>query len=840
MLFSITAQDTPEKHQRPGYLGAREGLSEPHAKIPLAESKTTIDTNLLMSNEQAATEVDVVKAGTTTFVTDSIVQMQEFNQNQYKSMIMPIEDQTIPDFLNKPYAISQGTWSSSQVANTVLFTGSISSMLNSVSSWTNKIQGFNLIRGTACVRLVINANPFQQGKLITTFLPDGQNLTFRGLDLAQKTQQPNVEIDCRDASSLIKIPYIAPTDWYDRKSGFANWGDVFISVLAPLSTGSGGENSINYTVFLYFENFELAAPIVPQSGVSSQKRTPRPNNTFVAQADKESSAMQSSGSVSKGLAIGAQVATAVSTIPMLAPLAEPASWILRGASKIAAWFGWSKPQIDSVPCVSSRRLISNMSNATGASTAPTLALYHDNAVEVMSDMAGNGVDEMAFDYLKTRKSLIRSTGWSTSNVPGDILYSVDIVPYQMTALQSSYISNTHTYGLTSMPPFAYLAQNFTLWRGSIDILIKFAKTDFHSGRLLITFTPVRGISVNPTIQTSILALREIVDIRGKSEILLKLPYLANLGYLRQDQSLGWLQVQVLNELRCPETCSQGVNMLVYASAGDDFELEVPGRFVSQIQPPFVPQGGAGEADLDQAVVAEPIGGYTVPAMSLEPARTCVGEVFTSVKQLIARYTPLQTNVDVISNDYGSYGMYPFYMGLPTNSVADGTRVVPPYSCDALSIYAAGYAFFRGGVRIVDVCNDYQQSAPRSFLMTDSQNGGTVFDFSTALTTTYDNRINPFTEKNATNSGAFQIHDTSVGSLEVRVPYYCQAHMSVVRPTVQVIPEGTTDPNAMLYNGVADYNAGTYEPSRHKLYRSASDEFQLSYFLGFPPIVTSYV
>jgi hypothetical protein len=81
--------------------------------------------------------------------------------------------------------------------------------------------------------------------------------------LTQKTQHPNVEIDCNDSSGVIKIPYVTPSSWYDVNQAIYDWGTVYLDVLSPLNTGSGGETNVEYTVFLHFENFELDAPYAP-------------------------------------------------------------------------------------------------------------------------------------------------------------------------------------------------------------------------------------------------------------------------------------------------------------------------------------------------------------------------------------------------------------------------------------------------------------------------------------------------------------------------------------------------------------------------------------------------
>lgn len=837
MLFSITAQDTPEKHQHLGHLSAHEGLSKPHAKILLAANNIT-NINTLMSNEQVATLDDAVKVGTTTFVTESTIQEQSFNENPHTSTILPIMDQGLADFLNKPYAVYSGTWTTSSVSNDTLYTSKVAPFLTSVTQWQKKLEGFNLVRGKACIRVVINANPFQQGKLILSFVPDIGQVTFRNGDLCQKTQQPNVELDCRDATCLMKVPYIAPTDYYDRVRGFFDWGTFTLSVLSPLQVGSGGENNVNYTIFLYFEDFELAAPMVPQAGYA---RRPRGVTSVESHAEKEATAITETHSVSRGLQMGADVVSKIAEIPMLTSIAEPASWILRGASKIAAWFGWSKPEVDSPPCVSSRRLITNMANATGASVAPSLGLFHDNAVDVMPDMAGNGMDEMSFDYIKSRKAYYSVSTWTDTNAADSVLFTQNIAPQFFNLPLPNYAPGVTIYETASLVPFAYVSNFFTFWRGSINLHLKFAKTDFHSGRLLITFTPNTLSFTAPTVQSSILALREIVDIRGKSEVLLKLPYLINTNYLRTDQFSGVLQIRVLNELRAPETCSNSIKMLFYASAGDDFEVQVPGTTNSQSNPPFMPQVGGVQPDVNQELVDEPIGGYIIPKFDMEPCRTSIGECFASIKQLFSRYTPLQTITPISFDSTAAIGIFPYYFGVCRPDPTTGAPLVPNYNSDALSNFASGYAFYRGSVKIMARSRLFVDADPMAILDNQAYVGGPVIvPGSTYGGNGFDQTASPYNTPNVINPVAEQIYDSSIGLMEVKVPYYCQTKMSVVDSLAITRPESQSDPCSMLYLGIDSDGTGTPPTGTMRLYRCASDEFQLAYFIGFPRILLNII
>jgi len=150
---------------------------------------------------------------------------------------------------------------------------------------------------------------------------------------------------------------------------------------------------------------------------------------------------------------------------------------------------------------------------------------------------------------------------------------------------------------------------------------------------MITWTPDNvAITAPTTTGNSMLALRHIVDIRDGTEIELLLPYLVGTNYSITDSfssssnCSGQLDITVLNELRAPETCSTAMDILIYYSGGPDFEFAAPGR--NNVYP-FMPQ----MADLDCGV----IGGDKKLVQNTTNAEQSIGELFSSVKQILNKY-----------------------------------------------------------------------------------------------------------------------------------------------------------------------------------------------------------
>lgn len=793
------------------------------------------------SNEQRVVSADVSTAGTTKFVDSTNVQQQVFNAMYPSTNLVPVRDQNISDFLAKPQLIASGSWSTSAVATTVLAGISPAFFLNTVQVWKNKIEGFGLVRGTAIVRVVLNANPFQQGKLILTFVPleSGDNPSlFRLTTRAGMTQLPNVEIDCRDAAGVLEAPYISPTEYFPRVNDGLNsydWGQMNLCVLAPLSVGSGGENSADYSIYLHFEDFELAAPIEPQSG-GMVKGGSRPARSRAVTSRTEATSIAVGGPISSALLTVSKVAGQLAGIPSISAVAVPLSWMTRGASGVASWFGWSKPLDDKAPIKVARLNLGGMANSTGVSGSSNLGLYHDTSVSVLPSMAGNDYDEMSFNYLKVRKAFVNSFVWATTNGQGDLLYS------QKTNGPGEDHSVTGAGVVTYYPPYAYVGRYFRSWRGSVVFTFKIVKTDFHSGRIAVTFTPY-PFNGDPLLADSTLCLREIIDVRGKSEFSITVPYLLATAYQDVGLESGTLSIRVLNELRAPPTVNNSISFLVYMSAGDDYEVEVPGSG-STAPIPIVPQIGGVDPAADQTIVAGVVGDYSVTPINMEPSATCVGEMFTSVKQLLTKFTQMVSASDITSTT-ASIGMYPYTIQTVYRSGITTTAAQPLLTGDALSYFAPGYVLFRGRVKILDApdvgsgTNIVTLEAALSFDETDPAGvSKKVLEVNTDYTDFFGARSNLLTTSlsgvQVKCLNAHQVFDP-INGLDVSVPYYCRTRMSIVR-TGFYDPEGYTPrflDSPLPYLRITKKGAGGIH--YHKLFRACSDDFQLAYFIGFPPV-----
>lgn len=755
--------------------------------------------------------------------------------------------ESIKDFLAKPYQIYSGAWPDTAAAGDLLFGGfglQTDSFLESITPWYDKIKGFSMIRSTMVLRLQINATPFHMGKLLLHFLPAvtmheainpaiDNYVGMHNWSLTTRTMQPSVDLDCRETAVEMRIPYVMPTSHYllgsvpgqVKATPKASRGTVYLSVLSPLRPGSS-TSSIDYTFYVSWEDVELVAPLVPQSGRAGKRKG------LGTMKEKEARAMVTTP-VAQALSVAGKVASTLGSIPMLSAIATPASWVLNAASGLASAFGWSKPTNGLTPGAQSRQFQRYAATADGSDYAYPLALSSTNHVTTMTTKTITDEDEMSFSYLKSVPAFVASLQWDTTDTQNSSLYSIDVGPRTIYS-RAPLIKATTTKFLDSMPPFAYLSSHFRQYRGSIRVKVKLAKTDFHSGRLQVTWTPRSLPATTPTNTTAFYSLREIIDIRAGNEFEFNLPFMAPVPYLDVEAPMGQLDFVILNALRAPNTVSQTVDLLVYYSAGEDFELAVPGYSPATVNwPPFSPESFGNVAAASETLVNEGIGGTSIARADLSYAETCVGEIFTSIRQLLARYNQVWTST--LPPATGRVAIWPYFSACATLTSA-GAVQLPKYGGDLFSYYAPMYAFYRGGMKVqVDMA---AAVGSLSATLTPSQVLPSSETIKTSTSLNGTNAAVTYYQSQFTVPSGTAITDSGIGVVAFEIPYYCKTSVSnVVATSTDTIPTLTDGSlEITVPQGCVSYEV----QSTPVYYRAIAEDFQFCYFVGCPPIERSSI
>jgi len=623
-------------------------------------------------------------------------------------------------FLERPVPLRNGVWTTTSAYQ-----------LNAIDlpkeMWADllfqqKASGFYAFRATIVLRLQVNATRFQQGRLIMSFIPQGQitgTLPYARLKyLRQLTQLPNVQLDaCCDTEAILEIPYVSPMAYYKLLDGQGNIGAAFLHVYSPLVTAST-DLSVQYTIWASFKDIQLHTPTLdntfwtqgPRYKKKSNART-RKSTTVDDVTDQETQAL-TIGSVSSVLTSVSSVAADFAKVPFLSSIAGTTSWVAGALAGIASHFGWSNP-INIQPPTRVQPMASPfVNNCDVADMSLPMSLRADNKVEVLPGFGGVDLDEMNIRHIVGIPSFDSSLTWTTSNTVGTVIKDFSLGPQNFHQTDTEVLAlSTVTFDVLS--PMCLMSKMFQFWKGSIRITFKFVKTEFHSGRLLMAYFPCFA-GLNPTIDEVSFCYREIIDIRMGNEFTIIMPFVSVTPFLAINENYGQLRVFVLNELKAPDQVSQTIQILAEVSMAEDAEFAVPrGYPVSNYIPStllsnFTVQmdaGAAGSPD-DVCTISVPHGGVgpsSIDDIGIAGAQYAIGEQITSILQLLKRSTyPRFSNIPFLTSNWS---VRPFSIGGASAVGGALTLVSSDFYGDYFSILATLFAYNRGGVRFHLTSND---------------------------------------------------------------------------------------------------------------------------------------
>lgn len=624
----------------------------------------------------------------------SISNFKPLSESFLKSSTTSLE-QDVSTFLAKPLEIATGTLNTTDSFPATLARYRFpQDLIYSNPIWYDKIRGNFGFRGTANFTLQVNCTPFQAGRYILAWIPavgSDSDVPFNlhVNTLTELTQTPHVEIDLNcDSEAFLKVPHINPFPYSYITNGTSAQlgmnGHLVFTPYSPLATGSGS-NSATWAIFLHWTDVHLSFPIHPQSGIE------RGTRRKIGPAYSEQ-ASQGNTPISSSLNVASTVASKLSIIPSLSSVMGTAKWYLDAASKSAASFGWSRPHNSESTSLMVRTIMNRFTNSDVADNSTKMAIFDNNEIENLPGFAGTDNDELSIAYLASISAWYGTLTWSIEDTVGTELLKKDLHP------RAGYVNTSQSMTtLTHFTPLCWVASMFALYKGSIKYTFKLVKTDFHSGRLLVTFWPfdyyVNNVSPDPTVTgTSAYCYREIIDVRNGNEFSVIFPYSSTTHYrstFSDDRVYGYFTLSVLTKLTAPVSVSSTIKVLVEISGHEDMEFAQPCNLRASPCYVVTPQSGMRNVCNIETVVA----GNANIVMSDEPSRACIGERVHSLRTMLKRFTPVLP--------FGSLGalakyqeIYPWAIDI--GQIATITLLGGPP--DTFSYIAPAFALFRGSMR----------------------------------------------------------------------------------------------------------------------------------------------
>jgi hypothetical protein len=391
----------------------------------------------------------------------------------------------------------------------------------------------------------------------------------------------------------------------------------------------------------------------------------------------------------------------------------------------------------------------------------------------------------------------------------------------------------------SIPHLYFAASNFVLWRGGINVKLKFVKTKFHSGRIRIIYVPGFFGGILPVNFETDANYSTVVDIRSDTDVEFNVPYVATVPWLHinstpwvtsfnQTHACGSIVVEVLNELVNTSTVSDTIEVIVEACAAEDIEFAIPIVPALALRAPpnatsskgvldiitSMAQVGTDTGDTPSEVAREePTSFNEVP---LQPTTTTynasmlmMGEKVTSFRQLIKRFSAVTPPTQ---NRYWEFKQ-PFWIN-PNRF--EGLTREGAYDIDGISWFASLYAFYRGSMRykIAPIDN----ASPLVVALKPNSLYAGIRTIDIDGTWAYPDY-----------KGAEVFMTPNEGIHELSIPYY--SSYPVTLTTYNTSGSDVLDAR----NGFNRVIARFHRDTNAYVYRAAGDDFSFGFLLG-PPIV----
>lgn len=505
------------------------------------------------------------------------------------------ETASLGNYLSRPVALHLFDWSQSTVTNPFTV----------FRPWTDyfqdarvqpKIKNFCRIRAKMHLKFVMNASPFFYGALRVCYEPRRNTLqsTATPNELVPVSQLPGVWLTPQDSTGAeLVLPYINEKNWINPwlQADTDGMGRLSFYSYSDLKSANGVSGAmITISVFAWLEDVHLAGPTT---------------------VDTLQSNIQTEGKIS-GLANKVATATgALSKIPFLGSYASAASAAANVVGKAAAAFGFSNDPVVSDVNPMVPKSFHAFANCETSMPNDKLSIDPKNETPLDNSVAGTTSDDPLLLSNFLRESYIGQVSWSTGDATEASLSTFPVTPNLLHTTAVTQGSATGTqYHYT---PTAYAASLFTLWRGSIIYRFKIIKTQYHRGRLRLTWDPEVETTAIPDTETT--CYTQLVDLDETDEFEFEVPYKAKLNYLHTEgmpplwnsgSHAGWgnvtngfLNLRIQNKLSAP-TASSTLQILVFQRPGSDFQFAYPNdlpahRSVSTLQSSIVIDGKSGKS-----------------------------------------------------------------------------------------------------------------------------------------------------------------------------------------------------------------------------------------------------
>jgi hypothetical protein len=612
----------------------------------------------------------------------------------------------------------------------------------------NRITNFYLLRCKLHVKVIVNGNGFYYGRMIVAYtpLPDLDDFSisrgFLNVDNVGLSQKPHIYIDPTNSmGGSLELPFFWDQNALSIPNGeWRQMGKLDFHVMNELKAANGATDPLTVSVFAWATDVSLSVPTARDSaGIA-------PQIMMKSEADE-----YGSGPISKPASIVSGWGRALATAPIIGPYARATEIAAGALAAIATMFGYSRPAVldDIVPYRPT--YVGNMANTNVPDSTTKLSLDAKQEVTVDPRTVGlSDSDEMTITSISMRESYLTQCVWGQSGVaaisaPGDVLFSSYVSP-MLWAVNTGVPSREEIH----LPACAFAALPFKYWRGTMKFRFQVVASNFHKGRLRVSYDPIEPNIKAHEFNTN---YTWIIDIAEQKDFVVEigwgnqfpfclhtnpgsdeLPYRRSIAAGSDGNGLigptfsqytnGYIGISVLNELTVPSDAADiNAYINVFVSTGPDFEVANPTAEniadYAYFQEPLaltmksesneMTSGDCEETDNPSRPLKPQVDASMASKISKNDGITaaCVGEVIASFRQCLKRYMLHTVHGTFTSLTDGDYyytrvsNHFPFYRGYAPGAINKEGSLGRDYNyakSTLLNYLTPAFTGWRGAIR----------------------------------------------------------------------------------------------------------------------------------------------
>lgn len=682
------------------------------------------------------------------------------------------------DFLSRPVLIKSYTWTE----NTTLF--------DQIDPWylyfsnsiiSKKLENYSLINCKLKIKVIINSSPFYYGYAMVCYRPrhdiNPDNINTASAYYTSQvlySQQPRIDVyPQNNTGGEMTLPFMCDADWMELRfaDSFTYMGQLTITTPQPLlnaNSVSGGNCDIQ--IYACAEDVTITAPTL---------------RTIL-----QSEFSQEDGAISGPASSVANLASKLSKAPIIGPYAKATEMIASGVGSMAKLFGFSDPPVikDSTPV----KQHAYPALAVSDVSVPMDRLTVDSKQELTIDPKTVGLntdDELEISKLVARESLICTVPWGGTQLPNERLFQC-------------YVSPAIWDYLTGPPdrvyatPMAHVSQMFDFWRGDIIFRFKIICTQYHRGRLRISWDPQGANRTNADTIPAIFT--KIVDISESTDVEIRIPYAQAFQWARcraYSSTEYWIPGQFASDLKSyfdnglisisiltkqtSPVADATIAIACFVRGAENLEFAAP-KTISNSISYYIPQSEFQLVDEDEVESHDM--GVTNPTTSSN--LVFMGETIPSVRSLLRRTTlsriasiPTASAGNSKIVYFASYmSRYPLYYGYDLNGINLATGSIKfnfvfntPYS-----LIAPCFVGQRGGSNwTINVMSNRSVGLVRVERRNFTK-ASALYNYTTTIADTASASAvarAPLMFSGAGTGGASMTHQNNLAGLQVSCPHY---------------------------------------------------------------------